>query len=82
MGSSMMQMGGAMMQCSQYGGLSGLSAMGTGSCTPPPKQPVTVNTRAQPKNCRANPYRPNELECDNGLVCRPNPYRPNELECG
>ena len=81
LGSDFMKMGGAMMGCSQYGGLAGMGTLGSGKCEPPPSPPVTVYTKAQPKNCRPNPYRPNELECDNGLICKPNPYRPSELEC-
>jgi hypothetical protein len=73
-----MKMGAAGLSCSQYGGLAGLGALSSGKCEPPP---VTVYTKAQPKDCKPNPYRPGELECDNGLICKPNPYRPSELEC-
>jgi hypothetical protein len=81
LGKDFMKMGAAGLSCSQYGAGAGYGAMFSGKCEPPPAPPVTVYTKAQPKNCKPNPYRPNELECDNGLICKPNPYRPSELEC-
>ena len=54
----LMQMGGAGLACSRYGGLAGMGAMGSGQCTPPP-QPKKTYTRCDPDgfggyNCYSN----------------------------
>ena len=36
---ALVRMGGAMVGCSQYGGLAGMSAATTGKCTPPKQSP-------------------------------------------
>jgi hypothetical protein len=55
---ALMQMGGAGVACSQYGGLAGMGAMTSGQCTPPP-QSENVYTRCDPDgsggyNCYSN----------------------------
>lgn len=48
MGRDLMKMGSAGLQCSRYGGLSGMGAMGSGNCTPPPQPPKPIYTNCQP----------------------------------